>query len=69
MLGFFSKKKDSFEKVKKDELFFVSCPDNTNNEQIKVLFSKQAILFAEKFNVNEVFLHFGKEIITYDFTV
>lgn len=69
MLGFFSKEKDSSQKVKKDEIFFVSCPDDTSKEQIKVLFSKQAISFAEKFNISEVFLHFGKEMIFYDFKV
>lgn len=70
MLGFLSPKEKNDEKVTKEQIYFVSCSDSLTDEQIKVNFSKIALSFAQKLNLNKVFLHFGKERkIIYDFKV
>lgn len=69
MLGFFSKENADNVKVKAKEILFVSCSDKLSVDEIRILFSQKAKLFAEKFNLNKVFLHFGKEKIIYDFKV
>lgn len=70
MLGFFCPFKDIKGKVTKDKVYFVSVPDNSKEDEIRMLTSKKARSFAEKLDLNEVYLHFGKEkIIKYDFTV
>ena len=63
MLGFLSKEKDSLSKVKKDEIYFIHCSDELSKDEIKISFTKLAYDFANKLNLNKVYLHFGKEII------
>ena len=69
MLGFLSKEKDNHLKVKKNEIYFVHCPSNVSKDDFKISLTKTAFNFADKLNVNKVYLHFGKDTIEYDFKV
>lgn len=69
MLGFLSSQKESSGIVTKDKIAFVHLPDNSSNDEIKMLISQKAKLFADTLNLNEVYLHFGKEVIEYEFKV
>ena len=69
-LGFFSLFKDNQNVVRKDQIYFVSVPDNLPPVDIKKRFSKIAKTFAEKVDSNKVFLNYGKEnFIEYDFSI
>lgn len=67
MLGFFAKTKDESEYIKKGELFFVHVPSELSKYDVKLSFTKNAFDYANKLNLKKVYLHFGKEIIEYDF--
>jgi hypothetical protein len=68
MLCFLSAVSEPSSKVMKENISFVSVPDSATEEEIKILISKKAKLFADYLNLNEVFLHFGKDnIIKYEF--
>lgn len=69
MLGFLSKEKDSKAIVKKEDIFFVSSPDSLNESEIEVNMKNKALLFARKFNIDEVFLHIGGYTIKYEFKI
>ena len=69
MIGFLTTKEDSKSVVTKDCIAFVHLPDKSSNDEIKMLISRKAKLFADTLNVDEVFLHFGKECIKYDYKV
>lgn len=69
MIGFFSKTPDPKAKVTKQEIYFVSAPDGLNEEELRVRFAPISKQFAEALDVNEVYLHFGKDFITYEFKV
>lgn len=69
MLGFLSKENDSLSHVNKEEIRFVHVDDNLSRDDIKISNTKLAFMFANKLNINKVFLHFGKDTIEYDFKV
>lgn len=69
MIAFLSKEKEPSCKVLKEEISFVSVPDDSSIEEIKMLISPKAKLFADTLNLNTVYLHCGKEVITYDYKV
>ena len=69
MIGFLSTTNDPKRKVKAKDIFFVHIPDGSNLEAIKRLIAPTAKSYAEKVNLDKVFLHFGKEIIIYDIKV
>ena len=69
MICFLSKEKDDTKKVKSSEIVFVHVPDKISSDEIKVLISPKAKLFADTLNLNTVFLHCGEEIIEYDYQV
>lgn len=69
MLGFLSLFKDKQNFVKKEEIYFVSIPDNLTQEEIKNRFSKEAKVFAEFLDANTVYLNYGKDFIEYDYTI
>ena len=69
MIGFLSKNNDCLSRVTKDEIHFVHIDDNLSRDDIKISNTKTAFMFANKFNINKVFLHFGKESIEYDFKI
>lgn len=69
MIGFFSKSPNPKERVTKEEIYFVSAPDGLKEEELRVRFAPISRQFAEALNVNEVYLHFGKDFITYEFKV
>ena len=67
MLGFFASTDSDKDVVTKDKISFVSCDDKLSVDDIKMFFAPKAQAFAEKFNLNKVFLHFGKEKIIYEY--
>ena len=70
MIGFFSLFKDRQNRVKKEEIYFVSIPDNLNSEDIKKRFAKIAKLFAAKLDTHTVYLNYGeKDFIEYDYKI
>lgn len=69
MLGFLSEKNDAAAKVTKDRISFVSFPNTASKDEIKMLIAPKAKLFADTLNLYEVYLHFGKETIVYDYKV
>lgn len=69
MLGFLSEKKDPGAKITKDRIYFVSCSNKLNQDQIKMQFASIAKQFAEKLDLNNVYLHIGKETIVYDYKI
>ncbi len=69
MLCFLSKEKDSSCNVVNNEISFVHVPDDVSKEEIKILVSKKAKLFADTLNLNTVYLHCGKDLITYEYEI
>lgn len=69
MIGFLTKEQDVEKIIKNDEFLFVHVPDNLSIEEVKICLTKQAFCYAEKLNLNEVFLYFGKDIIKYEFSL
>ena len=69
MLGFLSKEKDLSAKIKRKQIYFVSCPNHTSVSDAKQRFAKIAKQFANKLKINNVYLHIGKVIIVYEFKV
>ena len=70
MVGFLSRTNDPQRIIKSSrDIFFVHIPDRSDNDAIKRFIAPIAKLFAEKIKKRKVYLHFGKEIITYDIKV
>lgn len=68
MIGFLSKVDEtSKKKVKHDEIYFIHFPDGASADTVKMLASSKAKLFADKFNVNKVFLYIGKEKYAFNY--
>ena len=70
MLGFLSKTKSNKTLVNKESIYFISIPEGLSQEDIKDRFAQLAQTFANKMDVNTVYLIYGKdEFIKYEYSI